>query len=1160
MPEYLAPGVYVEEVDTGSKPIEGVSTSTAGMIGVTERGPVDVPILITSYGEYVRWFGERLNILDFQNADGPHCYLPQAVEGFFTNAGKRIYIVRVLDSTLAESAAAFLFDRGAETTKNTLLLRAVGENTGTVATPPALYLLDNTVLTGTDPWFRVGDGSSADYVQLDSAAPVLDDTHVPLNFPLSRSHEAGKKAEQFTNKVDTGAGGTYTGTFSIVTPGPDHHDTTRGTATIAVQGEAADITKLLASTDQLLEIGVTGQGEYRFVRSVLPVSTTEASVILDNSLVMAYKHGATVSPLVMALPAVNVPESGVLESPAAEGDRLLYVVTPNGPFATTPDHLVVIDSDDLENREVRRIGQLFAFTLATGAYDAYAPGSAVEKVELADDDVNIITNNLVVGATTMNLDDVTGLAIGMKVTIDPTGSDHETVTLQTVKSDNANVPHGEVTFTPKLVKAHNIGIVVAPEAKALTAAAAPGATLIALNNRLGLAEGDLLSLGVSPNEEYVLIKHLPGAGGAAPDAGNILLAEPLSLTHAQSATVRRQHLPVLAALHPTVTALSVPPLATILLVTDGNGFAATDNLRITTPTGEAFFHRLTGASALTHVQQITTQKPLRRAHGAGATVVVRNQLLQVQALDPGTWGNRLRISVQDSPAGLVSKTTLVSITNPTHIHLASAAGVEPGTVLELTDPLNHDQVVGSPVKVVDINRSDFTIRLADALSGVQLTAHTNAVGAGRRLGVRSREFRLIVYLLRQLDPAQPVRSESILDSEVFDYLSMDHRHSRYIQKVIGDIKGPKRLSDNRSEGESRYIRVHDLAQDIPKEPARTTELERVRLGPETLIDVLPDGRTRPARRLLEETVGNDAINTLTDGHYIGLDDPNPELRTGLHSLRNIEEVSIVACPGRTSVQVQNALINHCELMRYRFAVLDGPRPPKDTLFDVQTQRQQFDTKYAALYHPWLLIPDPYAVNPAQIQDYPIPPSGHTVGIYARTDIERGVHKAPANEVVRGIIGLQRILNKEQQDILNPYPVNINVIRDFRDNNRGIRVYGGRCITSDSDWKYVNVRRLLIFIEASLDRGLQWVVFEPNEEPLWARVRRSITNFLNLVWRNGALEGTKPEEAFFVKCDRTTMTQTDLDSGRLICLVGVAPVKPAEFVIVRIGLWTAHADN
>jgi phage tail sheath protein FI len=183
-----------------------------------------------------------------------------------------------------------------------------------------------------------------------------------------------------------------------------------------------------------------------------------------------------------------------------------------------------------------------------------------------------------------------------------------------------------------------------------------------------------------------------------------------------------------------------------------------------------------------------------------------------------------------------------------------------------------------------------------------------------------------------------------------------------------------------------------------------------------------------------------------------------------------------------------------------------------------------------------------------------------LGVYARTDIDRGVHKAPANEVVLGITGLNRILNKEQQEVLNPYPVNINVIRDFRSASRGIRVYGGRVITSDSDWKYVNVRRLLIFIEASLNRGLQWVVFEPNAEPLWARVRRSISNFLTLVWRNGALEGTKVEEAYFVKCDRTTMTQTDIDEGRLICVVGVAPVKPAEFVIVRIGLWTANSDQ
>jgi phage tail sheath protein FI len=403
----------------------------------------------------------------------------------------------------------------------------------------------------------------------------------------------------------------------------------------------------------------------------------------------------------------------------------------------------------------------------------------------------------------------------------------------------------------------------------------------------------------------------------------------------------------------------------------------------------------------------------------------------------------------------------------------------------------------------------------------------------------------------------------VIDREVFANLSLDFRHSRYFQRVMGctwdmtnatvtvddtvPVGRPLRLADRRSEGESSYVRVLDLA------PATG-----FRLAPTASYETRPDGTRRLI--LLPLANGDDALGTVSDTTYIGNDNVQPELRTGLFTLLNIEEISIVTVPGRTSVAMQAALINHCEFMRYRFAVLDGSPPPQDSLANIQVQRQPFDTKYAALYYPWLLIPDPYPTNPSAPPDYPIPPSGHMVGVYARTDIERGVHKAPANEVVRGVIGLQRKLNKEQHDILNPYPVNINVIRDFRDDNRGIRVYGGRVITRESEWKYVSVRRLMLFIEASIDRGLHWVVFEPNGEPLWARVRRSISNFLTLVWRNGGLEGTKVEEAYFVKCDRTTMTQTDIDSGRLICVVGVAPVKPAEFVIVRIGLWTAHAED
>ena len=271
-----------------------------------------------------------------------------------------------------------------------------------------------------------------------------------------------------------------------------------------------------------------------------------------------------------------------------------------------------------------------------------------------------------------------------------------------------------------------------------------------------------------------------------------------------------------------------------------------------------------------------------------------------------------------------------------------------------------------------------------------------------------------------------------------------------------------------------------------------------------------------------------------DNDYKGVDN-GPGKRTGIRALEDIDQVSIIAAPGLVSQVVQNALIEQCERLKDRFAILD-PKPKSadaaPDLNDIQNQRQLYDTKYAAIYYPRLVVSDP--VSEAEI---PIPPSGHMAGIYARTDIERGVHKAPANEVVRSILGLELTINKGEQDILNPK--NINVLRDFRADARGYRVWGARCVTSDTTWKYVPVRRLFIFLEESIDEGTQWVVFEPNDEPLWARVRQSVTNFLTRVWRDGALMGATPEQAFFV-------------NGRLIMLIGVAPVKPAEFVIIRIG--------
>lgn len=290
---------------------------------------------------------------------------------------------------------------------------------------------------------------------------------------------------------------------------------------------------------------------------------------------------------------------------------------------------------------------------------------------------------------------------------------------------------------------------------------------------------------------------------------------------------------------------------------------------------------------------------------------------------------------------------------------------------------------------------------------------------------------------------------------------------------------------------------------------------------------------------------NGSQEELSAADFIGVDN-GPGKRTGIQSFIDNDVVSIMAIPGVTDANVQLTLVAHCENLASRFAVLDLPRDSKK-LDDVMAHRQIFDTHYAALYHPWLEIFDPL-----DKKNIAVPPSGSVIGIYARSDSTRGVHKAPANEVVRACVGLDCLYNKGEQDMLNPKGVNL--IRVFP--GQGIRVWGARTCTSNSLWKYVNVRRLFIFIEESIKANTNWVVFEPNDELLWVRVKRTIDVFLNTVWRSGALAGGSPAEAFFVDVGRSTMSQDDIDNGRLICVIGVSPVKPAEFVIFRITQKTA----
>lgn len=318
--------------------------------------------------------------------------------------------------------------------------------------------------------------------------------------------------------------------------------------------------------------------------------------------------------------------------------------------------------------------------------------------------------------------------------------------------------------------------------------------------------------------------------------------------------------------------------------------------------------------------------------------------------------------------------------------------------------------------------------------------------------------------------------------------------------------------------------------------------------------------TDPPGELTPEDVQTDKLNEPVklsggkDGQhptaedYVGTDgSPEETPQAGLGALQDIDEVSIVAGPGYTargvnnSQAIQNELISHCERLQYRIAVLDTK--PGQGVGSVRNWRGQIDSSHAAMYYPWITIFDP--VTQGEIN---VPPSGFVTGIYARNDIEHGVQKAPANEVVRSAVGLETRINKAQQDVLNPE--GINCFRFFE--GRGFRLWGARTATSDPEFKYVSTRRYLAYLERSIDEGTQIFVFDENGPDLWRNVRRTIGSFLQNEWRSGRLLGTTPEEAYFVRCDRSTMTQNDISNGRLICEVGVSLLKPAEFVIFRVG--------
>jgi phage tail sheath protein FI len=282
---------------------------------------------------------------------------------------------------------------------------------------------------------------------------------------------------------------------------------------------------------------------------------------------------------------------------------------------------------------------------------------------------------------------------------------------------------------------------------------------------------------------------------------------------------------------------------------------------------------------------------------------------------------------------------------------------------------------------------------------------------------------------------------------------------------------------------------------------------------------------------------------------------DPAKRTGFTAFETLEQITMIAAPDIAVAQangsidldamkaVQAGMLAHCELMGNRMAILDTPAGMNaQQASDWRVNTTGFDSKFGVLYWPWIQMFDPTTGKNATF-----PPSGHIAGLWSRNDDTRGVFKAPANEILLGAVGVEYPVTRGEMDMLNPQGV--NSIKSFP--GRGIRVWGARTLSSDAEWRYVNVRRYFNYLEESILQGTQWAVFEPNDENLWGRIRRTISAFLVNEWRSGALFGSSPSEAFFVKCDGENNSAESVDLGMVIVEVGVAPVKPAEFVIFRL---------
>jgi Bacteriophage tail sheath protein len=464
--------------------------------------------------------------------------------------------------------------------------------------------------------------------------------------------------------------------------------------------------------------------------------------------------------------------------------------------------------------------------------------------------------------------------------------------------------------------------------------------------------------------------------------------------------------------------------------------------------------------------------------------------LRARALNEGRWGNNIWVRFAQATASRALLTLDLEVGSG-EARVNSIKGFERGSLVRVYDRENSDYVI-----VTDVDVEERTVKWGSATP-----------------------------IVRRYRAAGPTYLE-VLEFEV--YASLRDRREAFRGLQISPLS--RRYAPRVVNEESQLIRLEDLQSKAP------------------LPHNLP--QAGQATRL---SGGRDGIDVLTPDDFIGHDN-GPSDRTGLRALAGVEQVGMLAIPDamlayarhpgpqadREVQVIQDAMITICELLKDRFALLDAP-PTKD-IEEVRKWRRRIDSSYAALYYPWINV---HGSNGEATQR--IPPTGHMAGVFARCDDRVGVHKAPANEVIEGALGLMLNMSEDHLGVLNGD--GINAFRSLP--GRGIRVWGGRTCSDDPDWRYINVRRLFIMLRRSLEEGTQWAVFEPNDPRTWERLTGAVTEFLKDLWGQGYFAGAGPEDSFFVRCDAETNTRNEREAGRLIMEIGVAPAIPAEYIIFNV---------